>query len=232
MESGATVTTLIDGDVVAYRVAFATQDRHKSEVTKKVDDLMDYVLFNTTPFFLNGNYSVYLTGSGNYRYDIDETYKGNRTGNRPDYLPIARNHLVVAYGAEVINGKEADDAIATHAASLDYKCTVASVDKDFLQLPCKFYNITKNTEVKVSEFEAMKFFYAQCMEGDRVDNVQGVKGIGPLKAAQKLEGTDTEVDMWDVVVKAFGDDEEEAIKTARLLWLQREEGELWKPPTS
>jgi 5'-3' exonuclease len=224
------VTTLIDGDVVAYRVAFATQDKHKSEVPKKIDDLMDHVLFNTTPFFLNGNYSVYLTGDGNFRYDIDETYKGNRTGNRPDYLPIARNHLVVSYGAEVIDGKEADDAIATHAASLNYKCTVASIDKDFLQLPCQFYNITKGSQVTVSEFDAMHFFYAQCMEGDRVDNVKGVSGIGPKKAHKLLEGSTTAPEMWDVVVKAFDGDEQEAIKTARLLWLQREENELWEPP--
>ncbi len=39
------------------------------------------------------------------------------------------------------------------------------------------------------------------------------------------------MEMWNVVVDAYDGDEERVIENARLLWLRREEGELWEPPT-
>jgi len=35
---------LVDGDIVAYRAAFSTQDMFPQDAESKVDDLMDYIL--------------------------------------------------------------------------------------------------------------------------------------------------------------------------------------------
>jgi hypothetical protein len=61
---------LVDGDIVAYRAAFSTQDMFPQDAEDKVDDLMDYILGETLMFPVPDDYEVYLTGSGNFRFDI------------------------------------------------------------------------------------------------------------------------------------------------------------------
>ena len=127
-------------------------------------------------------------------------------------------------------GEEADDLISKAAASLDYNCVVASIDKDMLQLPCWHFNFGRNEWIKVDKESGTKFFYTQILTGDRADNIIGLYGIGPKKAEKILQDCHTEEDLWDAVVKAYEGDVEHALENARLLWLRRYEGEIWCPP--
>lgn len=100
----------------------------------------------------------------------------------------------------------------------------------------------------------LKFFYAQILMGDRVDNYPGLKGCGPSRAFELLDGVDTEEGLWEAVVSEYersltgGTDEPifwelwyggRELKTAReiateqgqLAWMQRKEGEVWLPPS-
>ena len=219
---------LVDGDPLAYRASLAKDTLTEKDAIDKTEEIMEELLYEVCP---TGSYEVYLTGKGNFRDSIatNWTYKGNRTGEKPYFLPHCRELLVNKYSATIVHGIEADDIIATRATELDFKCVVASVDKDFLQLPCYHYNYVTQSMVSVSEAEAQLNFYTQCLTGDRVDNIQGVQGIGPAKAAKLLDISMTPKEMWDIVVEQH-DTPERALEDARLLWLQRHKDELWEPP--
>jgi len=226
---------LIDGDIIAYRAAFATQDLLSSDARDKVEELVDYILDETLdlPFPTESEYQVYLTGKTNFRFDIAKSYpyKGNRSSaEKPVHLGATRDHLEVKYGAIVSDNEEADDLIAKGAAALDYNCVVASIDKDMLQLPCWHFNFGRGTWEKVSPYEGTRFFYTQILTGDRADNIVGLRGIGPKKAEKILSDCKTEEDLWQAVLKAYDGNIDRIIENGRLLWLRRLEGELWEPP--
>ena len=225
------MTVLIDGDIVAYRAAYSTEGGHADDVADKVDELMDYILDATT--FDGSPFKVYLTGDGNFRYDVAVTvpYKGNRRDTKkPEFLPDARDYLVEDYGAVVSSGEEADDLIAIEATKLGPHTIIASVDKDFLQVPCVHYNTNKQTFTEQDELSATRFFYTQILTGDRADNIQGLHRVGPIKAAMILGESTDEVEMYNKCVRAYDGDVDRVIENARLLWLRREEGQLWHPP--
>lgn len=225
---------LVDGDIVAYRAAFSTQDLFPEDAESKVDELMDYILTETLMFPDPNEYEVFLTGSGNFRYDIAKSfpYKGNRkTTEKPIHLPVAREHLINKYKATVSEGEEADDLIAIAATKYGPETIVASVDKDMLQLPCKHFNFTKGEWHDVTEFEGTKFFYKQILTGDRADNIMGLYKVGPVKAEKIVKDCNTEEELWDAVLNAYDGNIERVVENARLLWLRRKEGEVWEPPT-
>jgi len=225
---------LIDGDIIAYRAAFSTEQMGSQDTRNKVDDLIQFILDSTVLFPEIGlDYVVYLTGKGNFRHDIAKShpYKGNRKSvQKPRHLQSARDHMESKYQAIISEGEEADDLIAKEAARLDYKACVASIDKDMLQLPCWHFNIVRGDYVNVEPFGGIKFFYTQILTGDTADNIVGLWKVGPVKAKKILEEAETEEDLWDCVVKAYDGNQERVIENARLLWLRREEEEIWQPP--
>ena len=225
---------LVDGDIVAYRAAFSTQDLFREDAERKVDELMDYILTETLMFPNPKDYEVFLTGSGNFRYDIAKSfpYKGNRKSTeKPLHLPTTREHLVKKYKATVSEGEEADDLIAIAATKYGPDTVVVSIDKDMLQIPCKHFNFTKGEWHDVTEFEGTKFFYKQILTGDRADNIVGIYKVGPVKADKILGDCNTEEELWEAVLNAYDGDIERVVENARLLWLRRKEGEIWEPPT-
>lgn len=225
---------LIDGDIIAYRAAFSTEQMGLSDTKAKVDDLIEFILDKTVLFPEIGlDYVVYLTGKGNFRHDIAKShvYKGNRKHvQKPRHLQTARDHMESKYQAIISQGEEADDLIAMEAAKLNYKACVASIDKDMLQIPCWHFNIVRGDYLKVEPFGGIKFFYKQILTGDRADNIVGLFRVGEVKASKILDGAETEEELWDRVIKAYDGDEERVTENARLLWLRREEAEIWQPP--
>ena len=225
---------LIDGDIIAYRAAFSTEQMGSSDTEKKIDDLIWFILDKTTVFpELHEDYVVYLTGKGNFRNEIAKShvYKGNRKSvQKPRHLQHARDYMHGKYEAIISRGEEADDLIAIEATRLKHDACVASIDKDMLQIPCWHFNIVKGTYEKVTPDGGMKFFYTQILTGDTADNIKGLFRVGPKKAEKILDGAVSEEELWDRVVKAYEGDEERVVENARLLWLRREVGEIWLPP--
>jgi len=226
---------LIDGDIIAYRAAFATQDLLPEDAESKVDELVEFIIQETIdlPFPSSHEYQTFLTGKTNFRFEIAKSYpyKGNRSATeKPIYLGVARQRMIDKYSAIVSDNEEADDLISKAAAALDYKCVVASIDKDMLQLPCWHYNFGRKEWYKVSPIEGTLFFYTQILTGDNADNIKGLHGIGPKKAEKLLAGCKTEQSMWEVIYKAYEGDIERITENGRLLWLRRYDNELWKPP--
>ena len=224
---------LVDGDIVAYRAAFSTQDMFPQDAESKVDELMDYILGDTLMFPDPNEYEVFLTGSGNFRYDIAKSfpYKGNRSGvEKPIHLSVTRERLISKWGAVVSEGEEADDLIAIAATYYGPDTVVASIDKDMLQIPCRHFNFATGVWTTVTEFEGLRSFYKQILTGDRADNIIGLYRVGPVKAEKMLQGCNDEKSLWEAVLKAYDGDKERAVENARLLWLRREKGEIWEPP--
>jgi 5'-3' exonuclease len=226
---------LIDGDIIAYRAAYHAKDQEFEVATNKADELIERILSRTLFVAAPHEYTVYLTGKGNFRFDIAKSYeyKGNRkASDKPIWLSGVRDHMVEKWRAIISDGEEADDLIAIAATKYGKEAVIASIDKDMLQVPCKHYNFGRDEWYTMDEFEGLKFFYKQILTGDTADNIVGLYRVGPAKAEKMLTGCKTEDDLWEAVVKAYDGDVDRVIENARLLWLRREEGQLWEPPES
>ena len=221
---------LIDGDIIGYRIGFSTEEENEKIVLSRVATFVETMLWEDLDA---ETYQGYLTGKDNFRNDIARTapYKGNRTAPKPKHLQLIRDYLISAWDFQVSVGQEADDSIAIEHVARDYESIIASIDKDFLQLKGKHWNFVKKEFTEVTEEEALLNFYLQVLTGDRVDNIIGLKGIGPVKAKQKLEGCESAADMYSACVEAYGGSEERVIENCQLLWLRRTANELWQPPT-
>jgi hypothetical protein len=194
------------------------------------------------------DYVVYLSGPTNFREGLAtiRPYKGNRDkSHKPVHGPAIRDYLNANHPCVVSDGEEADDVIGySHYAR--YKqdmesSIIASVDKDLNMLPGKHYNFYRKESYFVTDEMADHAFYTQLLTGDPTDNIQGVPKIGKKKAEKLLYGMEDDVSgMYQIVeteyIKAFAGDEKNdpaaiLLENARLLWIRRNKGELWEPPT-
>jgi len=118
---------ILDGDVLVYRAAFATQDEPPEEAEKVINQIVDYVIGQTVVFPHGNNFYCWLTGKGNFRYQIAKTqeYKGNRRDTvKPSHYSHVREYLQTKWAAQVTEGCEADDAISIEAYKGDMESTV------------------------------------------------------------------------------------------------------------
>lgn len=222
-------TALIDGDILCYRIGFATEDEDEgTAINTMATFIEDLLLFDLLDY---EETEIFLTGDTNFRHDVAVTapYKGNRKDVRkPKHLPLLRDYLVKAWGATISDGQEADDEIAIRATELGSECIIVSIDKDFMQVPGWHYNFIKREKKFVTEEEGLRFFYKQILTGDNADNIKGIKGVGPVRAEKMLKDASTPCQLYRCCVEAMG--EERVLENARLLWLRREVGQTWEPP--
>lgn len=225
---------LVDGDIVVYRVGYATERSRFSEAQRQVDNWMEKIMeeFDTI------QYHLYLSDSeGNFRKQIDPTYKANRKIEKPKYYEKIINYMIDNWDAEVAWGQEADDAmgikqIAAHKAEQANTTVICTIDKDLDQIVGKHFNFLTGKTYTIEEPEATKFFYTQLLTGDPVDNICGLKGIGPAKARLILKGCTTEPELFNAAYNAYKSvyknlAEEEMIKTGRLIRIRQYPEEMW-----
>ena len=225
------ITANIDADIVTYRNAASCETKDKetntyvvtepveiafARIDKMMRDLLDEV--GTT------KYKAFLSGGNNFRYAINPKYKANRPPYRPQYLQTCREYLVIEWGARVTDGYEADDAVGMEQTENTILC---SNDKDLNMIPGEHYNFIKKERFYVSEIDALKAFYRQCLIGDTVDNIIGISGIGPVKASKALDHLQTEVEMFETVIQFYGREIDRFWMNADCLWIMRKEGETF-----
>ena len=219
---------LLDSDIIVYRVGFASEDDDVSFALSRVTEFVT----DTVYFDLNcDDYEAWITGSTNFRTEVAVTapYKGNRKAPKPKHYEAIRKHLQ-ALGAEKTVDMEADDAIGIRSTELLDKCWIVSIDKDLDQLQGWHYNFVKREKYYITAEEGMRRFYKQILTGDRIDNIVGIRGIGPVKAEKILADKLTQRAMYDECVKQYDDNESRVIENAKLLHLLRYKGEEWQPP--
>ncbi len=137
-----------------------------------------------------------------FRQDIFPAYKANRSETPADLIAqgemIRRGLAAAGMPVLCVPGVEADDVIATLAAQ---NCDnpggtrIITSDKDLMQLvsDCVFlYDGMKQREVRepqvLEKFSVTpnRVVDVQSLMGDATDNVPGVPGIGPKKAAELI----------------------------------------------
>ena len=199
---------LIDGDIISYRCAASCEPTKERQELLDLDTAIqraDELVYRILDTCGASEYRVFLSGSENFRKLLSPSYKANRVQEKPRYLDSVHDFLFKEWNAEVSAGCEADDRIGI-AAKDDF--IIASIDKDFKQIPGRHYNFVKDVHFEVTEQDAVRFFYGQMLIGDRSDNVSGVPGIGEVKAGRALQGlSPEEMDscVRDFYRRSFGD---------------------------
>jgi hypothetical protein len=215
---------LIDGDIVVYRGAASAEKEEQWVALARADQMMQDILADTG----SDSYSVYLTGTDNFRREIAPSYKANRPDERPAHWQAVREFLVTHHKAEVCNGHEADDQLGIQQDKERGTTVICSIDKDLLQIPGRHYNFVKKTFQEVGTDEGLKHLYLQSLIGDRSDNIIGVAGIGPVKAAQALDGLLPE-EWYDKCRELYNDDERFHLNM-KLLYIWQKPDDIWQPP--
>lgn len=211
---------LIDGDIVCYSCAAYNENFGWAACVNDMDDMLDRIMKTTN----SDTYSMYLTGDHNFRYDINPEYKANRKDKvDPKYRQDAKAYLIEIYGAILCDGIEADDNLGAHSGE---DTVICSIDKDLLQIPGDHYNWRKDIFTAVSKLDGLRHFYRQLLMGDRTDNIFGVKGIGEVKSERMLQGTETELEMFEIVQAAYSDDDR-LMMNGNCLWITRKEYKIW-----
>lgn len=221
---------LIDSDSLVYAIGFSSNDIDEPLAKWRLDEALHAILADVDA----DSYEGWITGKKNYRNDIAVTapYKGQRISEKPEHYLALREHLQKRWHFHCTEGIEADDAVGIAAYALPEGATVmVHIDKDLNQLRGWHYNYRKKEKYYVSEEEGLRAFYLQILVGDRVDNIIGLKGIGPVKAEKIIKDCKTEEELYSTVLKAYDGDTKRVLENGQLLWLQRTEGELWMPPS-
>ena len=229
---------LIDGDLFCYRCA-ASAELEEADIAKYyVDRLLDECITSC-----NANeYQFYLTGSGNFRYQIYPEYKANRlTSVKPRHLEVLREYLMIDHKAIMSDGCEADDLMGRDQDKETGTTTIVSLDKDMLMIPGKHFSwyIEGGTPTKrwsrpstfrdMSNIDGLRHFYTQLLTGDVSDNIKGCAGIGKVRADKILGELNTEREMFDAVRDTYGHDEA-MLMNGQVLWIWRKSNDIWEFP--
>lgn len=218
---------LIDADIVTFRAAFSAEEEPEAWIAcGRADNMIEEMIgFLGTP-----DVELWLSGKDNFRYSIYPEYKANRiTAKRPKYEQEVKKYLVDTWGAEWSEGCEADDMLGVRCTEIGPQSTICTIDKDLDMIPGYHYNFVKKERYFQTPEQASYCFYYQCLVGDTADGIKGVPGIGPVKAKRILDGCDSEEGMYQATVNQFSCYEEFEM-TAKVLWIWRTMGGIWKDP--
>jgi len=167
-------------------------------------------------------------GRENFRYKVNPEYKANRTTRAPAGLSQLKKDLANKYNGTIHTKWEADDAVVYLAEKYPEKYVLSAIDKDVLNsVEGKHFNYYEsalyNIEMKwveVDRHTALTWRYLQTLMGDKTDNIIGLKGIGPAKAAKILRDCYSHKELWQAVCKAYeskGRTKDEALMNLNLV---------------
>lgn len=214
----------LDGDLVCFRCSASVGLEGEEEIAiLRTDKLMRDLLYNTE----STSYNCYLSGRNNFRKKVNPEYKANRKDKEPPrWLQSCREYLIKEWNAVVSEGCEADDLLGINQHNTDSVCI--SLDKDLLMITGWHFRWLDNEKIFVTPDQGLKAFYKQMLIGDKSDNIFGVRGIGPIKAAGIIDTLDTEEEMISTVFKLYEEDAERFWMNAQCLWIMQREKETWQ----
>jgi DNA polymerase-1 len=203
---------LVDGTNLIFRAYFAVPHLNTSDgqSTNAIYGSLKFI--KTIINDLKPDYLLVCWDSGKktFRHDVDPRYKAHRPPV-DDELKMQFNLVKDIFNRLCIpqmvapNGAECDDLIgtlSTKVANLNYDVFIVSSDKDFYQLcdkNIKVYslNVKKSKGNGIVDVDYIKNNYdvenpkqlvdIKSLTGEKTDNIQGVKGIGPKIATSLIK---------------------------------------------
>lgn len=228
-------------DIVAKENPDWTEQEVKDNAMVRLDheDYVHYAYGNLNKamaIILEGrtHYDMLLTGQGNFREGVATIlpYKGNRDAkHKPKYYNELKQYMFTHWNAELIEGEEADDAMAKRQwAKRDKSTIIVTIDKDLDQIPGWHYNPATKETYFITLDQGNYFFFWQMLVGDSADNIPGIDNIGKVRATKLLEPLFGNVEAMQQAVREkyeqqYPDDPIAAYnEVATLLYMIREEG--------
>lgn len=228
-------TLLIDADVIAYQVAFSSEEpirwgdddeaiwtlhSDEKDCIRKIEDAYQTLIHDTQcKEFISA-----LSDKDNFRKDIFPDYKLNRTKQRkPITLKFCRDYIYKKFNGYVRPRLEADDilGILGTADVIKGNKIICSIDKDLNQIAGLHYNPQLKEFYAITKKQADYNFYYQTLVGDSVDNYKGCPSYGEVKTKKTFL---RKKNLWKVVKSCFveqGLTEEDALTQARVARILR-----------
>ncbi len=196
---------IVDGSGYLFRAYYAlppliASDGTPTGVVYGVSQMLKRLLNDVSPDYF---VVVFDARKKTFRHEMYSKYKANRPPTPPDLVvqfePLMDLLNKLAYPLLQIEGYEADDVLGTLAKQgLAENCavTVVTGDKDLMQLvepgvqlfdPMKRKTFDeKGVKEKIGVLPNQMVEYLMLV-GDNVDNIPGVRGIGPKTAVNWLQ---------------------------------------------
>ena len=199
----------VDADSLFFRPAAAiSKDGLRRHWQKDLRMIINKSIENIKRQCMSDNIRHAIKGKDNFRVILEPTYKAHRKkveGDLYEALSYAHSYMRSFHSACQADGMEADDLVSIWAHESMQKnqdFTIASIDKDLLQIPGNHYNFVSSTHRHVDHDAAHLNLMLQCLSGDQSDNIPGIRGIGPKKAKHILDGVPS-AKRWDRVRAAW-----------------------------
>lgn len=245
---------LIDGDILIYQAISSVEKEVEFEedlwmlFTDLADARVQFIEKLAEVIVNAPDHEPFLciTGSSNFRKDLDPTYKEHRKKVRkPMGFKPFRQWVIDSYPNMCKPGIEADDSIGILATKPGNEgCIIWSIDKDLRQIPGQ--HLDETGIVTVPECDGDWLHMMQTLTGDTADGYKGCPGMGPVKAKKALhpfyiDGFFDPVGAWGAVLFAYeqaGLTPADALLQARLSRILRwndwdgetQQPKLWEPP--
>lgn len=181
MDWGEDIWTLECDHAKARNIMFGTIKGIKKEIIKQLE--AKYPKLKAPGTYELVDICV-ITGSGNWRLNVLDSYKGNRAAKRkpvgyPDFCQKMMEHYPIGYR---VNNREGDDTLGIlmsnpQAEGFD-RIIGVSCDKDFNTIPGDFFWLTPMKLVRNDVYAADKWHMRQTMMGDTTDGYGGIPGVG------------------------------------------------------
>lgn len=197
----------LDGDIIAYKVAFWVETNDPSLIPKKTKELVvKWSKFNKP--LSEVCIALSCSREDNFRRDIWPNYKVNRTDSYvPEYLKDVKDHIQEKYMVDTVDKLEADDILGIHAMD---KIAI-TIDKDLIGCEGWHFNPDKDNKPRyVTAEAAYRFFCKQWMMGDATDCIPGLWRVGPKKADKLLD--EWPQDEWEDRIFEMYDEEKYQVK--------------------
>ena len=223
-----------DAEAYAYSVGATDVEKHKKAGPIGITLANLRLIVSRMMELDHLGYEMYMSGDGNFRYDIYPEYKANRKAeDKPIHYEKMRAHLRGRYGCLAVHGQETDDEVSIRQMELaaeGVESCIVTIDKDLNNTPGWHYNYDTGEKFYVSEKEAELNFWRQMLTGDRTDNIPGLPRVGDVAAKKLLP--DWSDDLEEKVYEAYverGYDLERFRTIGKLLWMRRQRHDEWEP---
>lgn len=179
---------ILDGDILAYRIAFRADTEGIEDVDVWVQDALDaWTPDNATETVV----AFSCPRANNFRRRLWEPYKAHRDTNKqaPECLKEVEQSIKTHCKKYIVGNQiEADDLLGLAASLPSRACIAVTIDKDLRSVPGWHWNPDKEPKpVLVSEEEADRHFHIQWLTGDTTDNIPGIWKMGPAKANKIID---------------------------------------------